>query len=279
MIDHFGPVPGWESRQSTKTGWAVPGNIVPLAGPSKGVIYYSDAAGRGMEPLIDTVAGHLLRSSDPLPISAVTLGPAPVSLIAANGRLTLDVWEEKRGHLTMFKQILAALEKSTADIVYFCEHDVLYPPDHFAFTPPDPQVFYYNQHVWKVDTMTGRALHYRASQTSGLCAYRSVLLAHYRERVALVEAEGAYRMNMGFEPGTRQRRHGGIDDRSSATWMSKRPLVDLRHGKNLTPSRWRQDQFRNQKFCAGWTEAETVPGWGTPSGRPAEWLQEVAAMT
>ena len=136
----------------------------------------------------------------------------------------------------------------------------LSPPEHFQFIPPRKDVYYYNSNVWKVDWQTGHALHYDCQQTSGLCAYRELLLQHYRERVRRVEAEGFSR-KMGFEPGTHGRAER-VDDFKAESWQSAVPLVDIRHDKNLTPSRWRQDQFRNQRYCQGWQEAEEVPGWG-----------------
>jgi hypothetical protein len=44
----------------------------------------------------------------------------------------------------------------------------------------------------------------------------------------------------------------------------------------MSPSRWRKDQFRNQKYTAGWTESDGVPGWGTTLGRFDEFLREIA---
>jgi hypothetical protein len=44
--------------------------------------------------------------------------------------------------------------------------------------------------------------------------------------------------------------------------MSAVPNIDIRHGNNLTPTRWRKDQFRDQRYTKGWTEADEVPGWG-----------------
>jgi hypothetical protein len=43
--------------------------------------------------------------------------------------------------------------------------------------------------------------------------------------------------------------------------MSPLPNLDIRHGKNLTRTRWRKDQFRNQKYTEGWQEADSVDGW------------------
>jgi hypothetical protein len=165
------------------------------------------------------------------------------------------------GYPAMFKQIVAALEHSTADIIFFCEHDVLYHPTHFDFTPPDRNTFYYNQNVWYLRTTDGHALHYDVNQLSGLCAYRSALLTHFRERLEKVEKEGFSR-DMGFEPMT----HGRIQWKNTfrlGSWKSKYPNIDIRHPGNLTGQRWEKSQFRNQKLLINWKETDdTIPGWG-----------------
>ena len=128
---------------------------------------------------------------------------------------------------------------------------------HFS---PKNDKYYYNINVWKVDYKTGHALHYDCQQTSGLCANRELLIQHYRERVRRVEAEGFTR-RMGFEPGTHGRKER-VDDYRAESWKSEYPNVDIRHDKNLTPSRWKKEQFRNQRYTKGWKESDEVPGWG-----------------
>lgn len=167
----------------------------------------------------------------------------------------------ERGYLTMFKQILTALEKLDTDIVFFCEHDVLYHPSHFEFIPAKRDVCYYNVNVWKMGLDNRKAFKVdECKQTSGLCGYRETLLAHYRKRVELVEKNG-YSVKMGFEPGT-HRRNERVDDLTSEAWSSKYPNVDIRHNSNLTPSRFSKDEFRDQRYTKGWTEQDSIPGWG-----------------
>lgn len=252
LVEKFAPVPGWSQEQ-----------IDALPSLTKGIVYYSDC--RGDAAVLEASRRSIERSG--LPIVAVTLKPIDW-LSAQNVVLPLE-----RGYLAMFKQILAGLEALDTDIAFLCEHDVLYTPEHFAFTPPRNDTYYYNQHVWKVDALSGHALHYRCSQTSGLCANRQLLVEHYRKRVAHVEQHGFSRA-MGFEPGTHNRTER-VDDFKSETWMSSVPNIDIRHGHNLTPSRWRREQFKNQKFTEGWTESDRVPGWGVTEGRFREFLREV----
>jgi glycosyltransferase involved in cell wall biosynthesis len=287
LVDKFWPVPGWTEEQrdalpdlearragvdravSSRDDDVAGGDAhhgvaaVPLR-LTKGIVYYTD--NRPDERIQLAVRDLLGRTG--LPIVAVSLKPLdwPEAL---NVVLPLE-----RGYEAMFKQILVGLEVLKADTVFFCEHDVLYHPSHFDFDLPARDKVFYNEHVWKVSAADGRALHYRCAQTSGLCADRQLLLAHYRKRVALVEANGFTRA-MGFEPGTHGRTER-VDDLTSDTWMSLFPNVDIRHDANLTESRWRKGQFRNPKYTAGWTEGTGVPGWGETAGRFDDFLREVA---
>ena len=177
----------------------------------------------------------------------------------------------KRGYLTMFKQILGALEKSSDNIIFFTEHDVLYHPSHFDFKPPKEDVFYYNQNVWLLRATDGHALHYDVNQLSGLCVYRDAAITHFRERFELAEqkfkelSEGEFNgwvRHCGFEPFT----HGRIKWKNQfkyETWMSEFPNVDIKHGANATGQRWKKEQYRNQQLLINWQESENyqVSGW------------------
>ena len=174
----------------------------------------------------------------------------------------------------MFRQILTALEALDTDVVFFVEHDVLYHPSHFKFTPPRRDRFYYNQNRWQVDAETGRAVHYLCCQTAELCADRQLLIEHYRRRIAAVAAAGGYNRNMGYEPGTNAWARS-LDGVGHDTWMSPFPNIDIRHGRNLSKTRWSQAEFRNKNSCRGWTEGDGVPGWGRTLGRFNDFLADV----
>lgn len=254
LIEHFAPVPGWEAPPA------------PKPSPTKGVVYYSDC--QADQRILRACREQLKQAMNGHRLVAATLEPVP-DLDAPN----IVFARYERGYLTMFRQILAGLEMCEAEVVFLAEHDVLYHPSHFDFTPPDRSKVYYNVNTWKVDAQTGRAVHYITRQTSGLCAYRDVLLAHYRERVRRVELEGFSR-RMGFEPGT-HRRPERVDDLQSEEWRSAWPNVDIRHRHNLTASRWSPSEFRDQRNCRGWIEANEVPGWGRTGDRFQAWLGEI----
>lgn len=237
---------------------------------TKGVIYYSDC--RGDRLVLDTVRTQLRRAAGDRTIVSVTLA----SLDPPFARPSYHwVRREPRGYVTMFRQIVEALELSSADVVFHCEHDVLYSPSHFDFTPARMDAFYFNQQTWRCDRKTGRALFYYCNQVSGLCASRALLLAHYRKILAHVEAHGFERA-LGFEPGgnRRQREHGV--DAPVETWMSAQPNVDIKTDFCLTKGRWDPSEFRNKNSCLGWTEADAVPGWGRTKDRFDDFLADVA---
>ncbi len=242
LVERFWPVKGWtdEDLAMLKDNRDV-----------KGIIYYTDSL---LDPKIAEPVRKQLKEAG-LPIVSASLKKLDF------GVKNIHFPSLKRGFDTMHKQILSALEHSTADIIFFCEHDVLYHPSHFDFTPSRKDTFYYNENVWMLRTADGHALHYDVKQLSGLCAYRDILITHFKEKLAYIEEHGFSR-NIGFEPMT----HGRIPWKQvwpCEAWKSEFPNVDLKHGTNATGQRWTKEDFRNQKFTVGWVESEgyNIDGW------------------
>jgi len=232
-------IPGWE-RYFT---------------PTKGIIYYTH--NQLDEVIAKPVRDQLTTISQNKNIPIVSASLKRISFGVKN----VCFPSLKRGYLAMFKQILGALENSTADIIFFCEHDVLYHPSHFDFIPSTKDKFYYNENVWKIDLKSGFALHQPCKQVSGISVYRDLAIKHYRKRFDLVSKNG-FSMEMGFEPGTHHR-ESRVDDLVSEGWKSLFPNIDIRHDHNLSPTRWTKEEFRNKKFTEGWIEGDidTIPGW------------------
>jgi hypothetical protein len=227
------------------------GNLTPQisSSPTVGLLYYTDNLMD--EHIMHVCQKQLRKCANGKKIVSVSLQP-----IDFGGNIVLPL---ERGYLTMFKQILAGLEALDTDIVYLCEHDVLYHTSHFDFIPPKKNIYYYNNNYWFLRMSDGFTLHYDVSPLSSLCAYRDILITHFRERIALIEKEG-FSYRIGFEPFT----HGRI---KWNTWynyelrISDSPNIDIKHGNNLTTARWTQDRFRNKP--TNWQEAniDTIPGW------------------
>ncbi len=167
-----------------------------------------------------------------LPITSVSLKPMTFGKNI--------VLKGKRSPEMMFKQILAGLEASTANIVFLAEHDVLYDKSHFDFIPPRKDKFYFNVNVIKVDWETGKGVKVDdCKQNSGLCAYRNLLIDWIKTKIDNFDGH--------YEP---------QDNRES--WSSENQNIDIRHENNLTPTRWNKEEFRNQKYTKGWKEYDSI---------------------
>ena len=172
----------------------------------KSIIYYTD--NRLDHPMFPLVQSHLRAVG--LPIISASLKPISFG--------ENEVIDGKRGYPTMIKQIISCLERSTTKYVFFCEHDVLYHPSHFDFTPPRDDIFYYNENVWRWFYTEKTAIRYdRMIPLSSLCANRELTLNHYKMRAKKIKEMGWDKNNrgepgwartMGYEPGTKKKKRG-----------------------------------------------------------------------
>lgn len=284
LLNQFWPIPGWtqESLDKQKASELGKKQFAPAQADDRkpqfvksapepegslGICYYTE--NQCPQPIFSAVQKQLLRCANGNQLVSVSLKP-----IEFGDNVVLGL---QKSYLTMFQQILAGLSLLDTDFVALAEHDVLYAPEHFQFRPPRRDVYYYNQNVWTVSARTGETLFRYRNSTSQLIADRCLLIDHYRERIARTEKEG-FSFRNGFEPGTRSTRHSGYDDFKNSAWFSSRPNIDIRdHGKNLTKTLWKPEQFRNVKYTAGWQESDRVPGWpGISLGRFDEWLTKIS---
>jgi hypothetical protein len=207
--------------------------------PQKGVIYYSD--GRLDTKILEACQKQLRKAFD---------GEIVNCSLSKTGfgdkEIVLDM---ERGYEAYFTQILTALENSDSDIIFFCEHDVLYPPEHFDFVPTEGK-FYYDLNWWKVRE-DGLAVHWDAAQVSGLVCYKELALKYYRERLKAFDPDNFDRK---FEPTV------GIE---FETWKAEFPSIDIRHEQNLTYNKWHLQHFRDKSTAVNFVEStvDKIPGW------------------
>lgn len=222
----------------------------PVLRTSRGMIFYTDS--RLPENIARPVQTNLAKIAKKKGMRIVSASLKKLAF----GDKNIHFPSLKPGYVAYFKQIIAALEHSQAEVIYFCEHDCLYPEEHFDFIPARPDRFYYDLSVWKVRLEDGHALHYDACQCLALVCFRDLALGYYRDVLAKVERDGFSYRSISFEPGTRDGRF--------ETFCSARPILDIRHGGNLTKSRWTRDEFRDKSTCQNWQEADSVDGWYAP---------------
>lgn len=230
----------------------------------KGIIYYSDF---NVDPAIhETCLGQLKKSFTGEAVS-VSLNK-PVDL----GKNI--VLKGERSNTMMTRQILTALEASTAKYVFFTEHDVLYHSSHFDFTPPKDAVFYYDLAIVRWEYPNNRAISYdNLTSLSMMCCNREWALEHYRKRLKRIidsgfdKEDGIGQMQpvwvraLGYEPGTKRRRIGGFSDDVSERWRSPIVNVDIRHGTTLSHPKTRLKDFKHPPTNFKEFPIDEIEGW------------------
>ncbi len=280
LVEKFWPVPGWtdeefEKLQKAKITTKISIKMAKSALAAmdaklltKGLVYYTD--NQCQERIATTVRNQLLTACNGHKIVSVSQYP-----VTFGKNIVMPI---ERSIPSMFKQMLAGLKNIDTDIVFFVEHDVLYHPSHFKFTPPKEDVYYYNDNVWALDAKSGQALHYKEmKQVSGLVAHRELLIEHYTKRIEKVEKEGFSR-RIGFEPG-KKIRHGGLDDHPYEYFTSKHPIIDIKHGGTITPGRFKLEQYRcRNRIKDSWILSDEIPYWGKTKGRFDDFLRGLNAV-
>lgn len=226
-----------------------------------GAIYYSDAHLDAR--LLATCQAQLQRAFDG-EIIAVTLQP----MRFGTRNIVIDA---QRSYPTMVRQIITGLEASSADYVYWCEHDILYPAEHFRFTPPSNDVFHYNANVWR--WWIGRPTvirHDRMLPLSVMCCCREFALDHYRRRQRMIaelgwnnirSREPRWARRIGYEPGTKKMKRGGFSDDDYATWESAVPVIDIRHRDTFSSPKLSLADFTHAPKWFTEMPVEQVNGW------------------
>lgn len=224
---------------------------------TKSIIYYTDSK---LDDKIALPVRDILLSIG-LPIVSVSLKP-----LNFGENIVLDL---KPGVITMFKQILTALEASKADNVFFAEHDVLYHKTHFEFTPNRNDTFYYNTNIWQWKYSKDFAITYdNIRSLSNLCVNRQLAIKHYKKRLQLIKnkeweddsKQPYWVRRLGYEPGTKSSRQEMISKDKSECWQSKYSNIDIRHKNTLTPPKMDLSNFKHKP--QGWVEVYEIPGWG-----------------
>jgi len=226
----------------------------------KGIIYYTD--NQLIEPLFSAVQKHILASG--LPIVSASLRPINFGQNV--------VVEGVRGYPTMVNQIIAALETSRADCVFFCEHDILYHKSYFDFVPIRDDTFYYNLNNWRWGYPSNKIIRYDGlTSLSQLCVNRELALRHYKKRRDKMIELGLENFTkkgdpylaraMGYEPGPRKNHYNEFMAEKSDVWNSEFPNIDIRHVGTFTFSKMRYENFRRPP--TGWVETtiDKIDSW------------------
>jgi len=213
---------------------------------TKGAIYYTDH--RPKKFILDTCREQIKKAC-PHKIVSVSLHH-PIDL----GE-NIVIKDRERSYPTMLFQIVLALEKLDTDYVFFLEHDVLYHPSHFDFTPPKDDIYYYNLNNYRWGIKEDFAITYSGLHSlSQMCANRKTALEHFKGRLKYVEDKGwdkqrsrepRWGRQLGYEPGTKKKRRGGFSNEDFEVWYSEHPNIDIRHRHCFSSPKYMLEDFKH----------------------------------
>jgi len=230
---------------------------------TKGLVYYTNHSVD--EKIMLACQAQLKRCMEIWKFPIISVSQKPMNF---GQNFVMDKMESSV--LSMYKQILKGLQESKTDVVFFIEHDVLYHPSHFDFTPERDDHFYYNRNEWHVSSVSGKTVYYEHNNTTELSAFRETLLSHIKRAIETntdtFHASYGIAPPKGIPPEEQRLRH-------YSTYMSKVPNIDIRHPNTLSRQRMTIDEFRSERSRRGWTESDGVPGWGKTLGRFDEFLE------
>jgi len=198
-------------------------------GIMKTLVYYTD--NHIDEELRIAVARQLLHASGGLPIISVSHKPIDLGRNVVVGKLG-------RSDLSIFKQIVIGALLAD-DIVFLIEHDVLYHPSHFDFTPKQHDTLYYNNNKWHLRLSDGKASYWESpniSMRSQIVAHKNILIEHYGKAIV-----------------------GNTKSVHKETFFSECPNIDIRHQDNFTKP---DDMFRPKKHRKNFRLSSEIPCWG-----------------
>jgi hypothetical protein len=229
---------------------------------TKGGIFYTDLRPKAF---ILQYCRDTLKKNCPHPIVSVSLG-APIDL-----GTNIVLKDRVRSYPTMLEQIVMGLEALDTDYVFFLEHDVLYHPSHFDFTPPTDTIFYYNVNNYRWYVKEEFAITYDGLHSlSMLCCNRKLALEHFKARLKWVNEQGMdiqrsreprWGRVFGYEPGTKKKKRGGFSDDEFERWRSGVPNVDLRHRHCFSQPKTHREDFTHPPEDLKEVPIDEVPYW------------------
>lgn len=216
------------------------------------------------EHIASVCRAHLRAAAGDNPIVSVSQKPLDLGS-------NICVGEIGRSWLNIYKQQLAGLAAVETDFVAIAEHDCLYTTEHFNWTPPDGETFYYNGNCYLVEYggnhpelngMYSRWTKDRKALSQLICA-RDLLIRSIEERMYLLDSGLKILRRLG-EPGAfpsevvlaaraaaegKSHHLSGYLDKHLSTYTSAmfetiNPNLDIRHGSNFTgPRRGKQRTY------------------------------------
>ena len=159
----------------------------------------------------------------------------------------------------VYKQLLRGAKLATTEFIAVAESDSLYCIDHFEFTPPRNDVFYYNLSHWSIfawDTTMFSWRNRRGNWT--LVCNRQLLIDALEERFAKYP-EGTPPGATGELGRWRTDKQLGVTPRRSEDFYTYTPIINMNHEFGL------DDRAKRHWKRHGTLRAHSIPYWNTPA--------------
>ena len=155
-----------------------------------------------------------------------------------------NIISEKKGEkeplciFTYYKQLLRCLEslQNKNEVIYVCEHDVLYHQSYFDFKDIEKDFFYYNVKFY-CNTNKGYIKGGSPSFSQCVC-YSDLLSRNLKQRILYKDSFNL----ISTEPGVHEPDY--FDKFKIAYYQANFCNIDIRHGYNLTGQRDDADESR-----------------------------------
>ena len=250
---------------------AAEGEAKAVEAPRFTAVYYSH--NRGPKAVLDLCRENLLECVRAAGGQAVAATWEPVTGFAKN----VIMEAPHANHAQVYKQILAGIAEAKAEVIFLCEHDVLYSTGYFEQMLASVQekagplnaMIFYNDNVWHLDWRG----FYKAR--SDVFRFLSNCVAYKASLVPAIEAKLEESIKKGSPLHAEPRGETCPVERVS----SDDPTVDIRHGGNFTgprepelgPIAERLEPFGNSEqyaYLFGRKVAPAVPGMGAKDTLP-----------
>lgn len=214
------------------------------------VLYYSD--NRVAEDIQRVVLNNIRGMKNP--IISVTQKPLDLGKNICVGEIGTS-W------LNLYKQLKIAAEAAETEYVAMAEDDCLYTQEHYDWTPPRNDTFYYNENVWFVQwggnhpELNGMYSNYWTERRalSQLICSRDILLKDIDLKLQFLEGDipvetigepGYSRLMLARALAKKGRGHSlgmtlgemaeKLDATKADTFRTKLPNLDIKHASNFT---------------------------------------------
>lgn len=161
------------------------------------------------------------------------------------------------GYRNIYRQLLRGAKVATTEFIAVAEDDTLYPPAHFYFHRPAPDVFAYNNHRWALFTWGIPTYNIRQRLSNAtLIAPRALTIAALEERFARWPGESMPYNCVGELGRVRIERNLGVTSRVSEVVYSVPGVVQFNHDLGGEPRQ------REHRKSMGQIQAFDIPQWG-----------------